>query len=150
MISITGSPVALTTSPRQRTPLCNIRTLLTTRLALPIFTPMALGLPVVVTDMAGGLSAQASAGHLSPWVNGFGIQVLAGLLPATNPGVGLLIIMAAGSLTLLVAGGFIHRQLITEGIHKSAFLPLSTRLTHFIGPRPLFSFAKTASSASCP
>ena len=63
--------------------------------------------------MAGAPSAQAWGGRRSPWVNGCGIPVSAGLLPVINPGVGLLTIMEAGSLTPLAADGFIRRHLIS-------------------------------------
>ncbi len=158
MISISGSPAASTQFPVQRTLRCSTPALLITCLGTPIFTPTALGLPVEGTDMAGGPSAQASAGRRSPWVNGFGIQVSAGLLPASNRGVGLLTTMAVGSLTLLVADGFIRRQSITDmgmevmgGTRESAYRRSFIHLIRFIEHPRLFSFAKTAAnSASCP
>ena len=116
----------------------------------PIFIAMALGLPVVATDMAGGPSAQASAGPHSPQEIGYGTPVSAGLLRASNRGAGLLTTMAAGCLTRLVAAGSIRRRsttTFTQATREGAFLPGSILLTRFIERRRLFSFAKTASSA---
>src|SRR4029077_12326457 len=106
---ITGSRAALTPFPRQRTLLFSTRILPTTPRDTLIFTPTALGLPAEASDMDGAPLAPALAGHPSPWANGCGIPVSAGLLPATNLGVGLLTTMAAGFLMPLVADGFIRR-----------------------------------------
>jgi hypothetical protein len=71
-------------------------------------------------------------------------------LPATNPGAGLRTTMAAGSLTPLAADGFTLLQRITdtEATHAGVFRPSSIRLTRSIGPQPLFSSGKMASSVS--
>src|ERR1700723_414131 len=98
MLSISGSLAASIRSLQQRTLLFSTPAHLTTCLDTLTFTPTAPGLPAEATDMAGGPSAQALAGRPSPWVNGFGIPDSAGLLPASNRGVGLLTTMAAGSL----------------------------------------------------
>src|SRR5580700_10500494 len=114
MISITGFPAGLIRFPRPRTLLCNTRTCPTMRPVTPIFILTALGPPAGGTATAGGLSAQAWGGRPSAWANGYGIPVLAGLLPAPNLGVGLLTTMAAGSLTPRVADGFILPQPISD------------------------------------
>src|SRR5580704_17482168 len=107
MISTIGFPAGSILFPRPRTLLFNTRICPTTRRATPISIPTALGHPAEGTATAGGLSAQAWGGHLSARANGYGIPASAGRLPATNPGAGLLTIMAAGSSTPLVADGFI-------------------------------------------
>lgn len=103
--------------------------------------------------MDGALLAPALAGHPSPWANGCGIPVSAGLLPATNLGVGLLTTMAAGFLMPLVADGFIRRPPFMDSeamevSQESVFRPSYIRLVRFIGPRRPFSFDKMESLAS--
>ena len=105
--------------------------------------------------MAGVPSAQASAGRRSLPGNGYGTPVSAGLLRASNRGVGLLTTMAAGSLTLPVADGFIRRQSITDmdmevmgGTRESAYRRSCIHLVRFIGHPRLFSFAKTAANSA--
>src|SRR5580692_5749683 len=151
MISTIGFPDGLTRFPRPPTLLFNTQTLPITCPDTPIFTPTALGPPAEGTAMAGGLSAQAWGGRPSAWANGYGIRVSAGRLPATNPGVGLPTTMAAGSLTPLVADGFILPPPISdmEVTQAGVFRP-SIRLTRSIGPPPPFSSVKMAGSVSSP
>src|SRR5580658_3114599 len=152
MSSTIGFPVASIRFLRPRTLLFNTQILPITRLDTPIFIPTALGPPAEATAMAGGLSAQAWDGHPSAWANGYGIRVSAGRLPVTNPGAGRLTTMEAGSLTPLAVGGFILPQLIsdTEVIQAGVLFRSFIRHTRSIGPRPLFSSVKMASSVSCP
>src|SRR5512137_1821112 len=103
MSLIAGSLAALILFPPQRTLLCSTRILPTMLRDMPISTLTALGFPAEGSDMDGAPLARISVGRRSPWGNGCGIPDLAGLWPATSPGVGLPITTAAGSLMILAA-----------------------------------------------
>src|SRR5579859_6690814 len=134
MSLIAGFLVALILFPPLRTLRCSTPILPTISPVTPIFTPMARGFPAVGSDTAGGPSALVSAGRRLPWANGCGILVSAGPLPATSPGVGLPITMAAGSLMILAAAGFIRRQFITD---SEVTAPMeATEVTRESGFRP--------------